>query len=808
MNECSEFEQPSFVVPAIGILDCRIAFIGQAPGQEEESQRRPFVGTAGNILNGKLHMAGIRRELCYIDNLVQIRPGTFWEHREELGYPELRKPRMILRYGKLVMDENDFTIFWNGHRPTKALEDAKASLLQRLQDVNANVFVPLGADAMWALTGQTAIGKWRGSVLSCTLPNGRVIKVIPTYHPAALAREWTMGALLQCDLTKVVEQSSFPNVILPYRNLTIKPTYDDFLCYISQDWKRVCFDIETSPSNITCVSLAQNANEAMSIPTTKHYWGSMHKLKQVLELINGVLQRPIPKIAQNITFDIQYLMRIFGILPSKPWHDTMIMQHSCYSELTKSLAVLASIYTNEPYYKDDLKLWKEGSITDEGLWTYNARDAAVTIECYDALIKEMQELKVEHTYYFMMALVEPLLYMMMRGVKIDKDARAAHIVDLTRKLEHSEAAFKDKHGNVNIRSPKQVIELMGKLNLDVPTKDGKPTTNKKALERLAIKSPEFREIIHGREAGTLLSNHLKAPLDGEDERWRCSFNSTGAATGRLSSSRGVFGSATNLQNLKRHLRNIIIADEGMVFTSADLKGAEAMIVAYLCEDPLLIKLFEAGRNIHTYTATSIIWDNLTEDDVKKNKKECEDAGRETKSFYHMAKTTRHSGNYRVGAGTLSLNLEITQKQAKELLQRFHDRSPYIASWHDEVNQALKQNRTLTTPLGRMRKFFGRYGEELLRDGVAYIPQETAAHVLNIGLNCIYYELCAKYRPFEIMLNNHDEVLLQHPPELSEVVWKALPELMKVDLTIKGRTFSIPIEMKTGRNWRDLEEVKI
>jgi len=460
------------------------------------------------------------------------------------------------------------------------------------------------------------------------------------------------------------------------------------------------------------------------------------------------------------------------------------MQHSCYPDLsgeqkdiqsskknmalkTKSLAFLASIYTDEPYYKD--------------------------------------ELNVRPIYNFMMDLMEPLIFMMMRGLKIDLNAREKHVISMTAKLQENEAIFKEKYGEINVRSPKQILELIAKLGLKAPTKDGKPTTEKKALDKLAAKSPEFRNIIYAREAGTLLSNHLKAPIDPEDGRWHCSFNGTGASTGRLSSSMGVFGSATNLQNVKVHIRDIVVPDEGMIFTEADLKGAEAMIVAYMSEDEMLIKLFEEGKNIHNYTATKIIWEGLTEEEIEKDKKKFKAIGRETESLYYKAKRTRHSGNYLIGPYTLSLDLKIPRKEAEVTLQTFYDKSPRLAAWHAEVAEMLKNHQqTLVTPMGRKRKFFGRYGPELLKEAVAFLPQSTVSDILNKGLKRVYYEMCAKCKCVDLLLNNHDAILVQHPAQLTFYVHDRLKELMHIPLTIKGRSFAIPIEIKSGVNWRDMK----
>ena len=783
------------IVPPEGPKECKLAFIGEAPGADEEIEGRPFCGMAGDTLNQKLHLVSIARRECYLTNIFKIRPYHFWD---ELG-----------RKGK---DKNDFSVFWRGEIPCAQLVNARDELLRELEDIKCNVFVALGANALWALTGERKIGKWRGSILETTLPSGRKVKVIGTYHPSAVNHQWTLGATMAFDLTKADAQSKFPELILPERNLMIGPTAGDVVNYIDKtDWSQgVSFDIETSPFNIECVAIAPSPHEALCIPTTPNYWGGYQHLKNILEGLSHVLTtKGYPKIGQNVSFDIQYLTRFFAIMPGPPsdWFDTMLAQHSCYSELLKGLDYLCSIYTNERYYKDDLKIWRARDMTDmELLWTYNCKDAVVTFECKYELEKEMEDLGTRATYDYMMELLEPLVCNMLRGARVDPVVIAQHRKEYQERLDEREARFEKQFPGVNPHSPKQVMDLAYKtLKIKPLTKKGKPTADKKAIEKLGIVNPHLKEVVGIRHDAYVLSHYINVPLqDAIDGRMRCSINPAGAETGRLSSSKGIFNSGTNLYNWPKKVRNIIVPEEGMVFTEADLKGAEAMIVAYLSEDPMLIKLFEEGKNIHTYTATNILWTDKTEADIKADKVLCEDENRDTESLYHKAKKTRHSGNYKGTWVTLSQELKVPAAEAKIYLRRFNELSPNLGRWHYETEQKIKRDRTLITPLGRKRIFFGRWGNDLFREAIAYVPQETVAHILNLGWIKVYKELCS-HPKVNVINQVYDSILLEHPPEMTQEIHERLPKLMRVDLKIKGREFFIPVELKTGPNWRDMEE---
>ncbi len=767
-------------IPGEGPKDCIMALVGEAPGSTEIALGRPFVGGAGNVLNTKLHLSGIARQRCYITNII-----------------------------KYKLPDNDFSKLWRGKTPLPELVNARDSLLQELDELNTNVIVALGNNPMWALTGKTGIKKWRGSVLQCALPSGRVVKVIPTYHPAAVLREWELGAQLGFDLKKAARESTTPHITITDRHLIIAPTITDIYSFVEQSTSTgaLAFDIETSPSSITCISFSFSPDIAISIPTTEYYWGSFSALREVLHIIDDLLRTPnVVKIGHNMTFDIQYLWRFFGILPSKPWFDTMIAHHSCYSELPKALSFLTSIYTNEPYYKDDLKVWQTGSTTDDVLWMYNAKDSAITLECYYALKQRMDLLETRGTFDYMMQLLEPLLFMMLNGMNICWDTVKDHKKCYLKKLTEKEGLFSSKYGDINPYSPKQVSLLAyDTLGLKPIMKDGKVTTDKKALDKLATKSPDIASVADIRHERKMISTYLEFDVDKVDGKFRFSLNSTGTETGRLSSSKSVFDCGYNIQNIPKNLRDIFIPTKGMMFTQADLKGAEAMFVAYDSDDPVLIKLIEENKNIHTFTAF-LIW-GADEEHVKMDKAYYDSIGRDTESMYFRAKKVRHSGNYMGSWVTLSEQLKIPAAEAKTLLNKFLDNSPNLRKWHQKIITKVKSTGVLTTPLGRKRLFFGRLGDKLFREAIAYRPQETVAHVLNLGIINVYNGLCKEHHDISIVNQVHDSMLIQHPVSKADLVAEALPKLMRVDLCVNNHNFFIPIELEQGFDWYNMEEVR-
>lgn len=799
VEECNwtwnDIEQETNVVPAEGDKTAKIVLIGEAPGKNEDLTGRPFVGAAGNLLEQLLHKNNLARHDCYITNLCKVRPSRWYAR-----FGGTKKPKT----------DNDFQIFWKGTKPSVVLEHMKHLLLKELEKTTSRVIVCLGGNALWALTGKKEIGKWRGTVFEIEI-GGIKRYVLGTFHPAAIYRPHkdlspgAMATIINIDIgraTSLLKMNSLPKVD---RTLIIEPTLDDILEFSKTVKSELSFDIETRPGEIICISFASSPTHAISIPTTKHYWGTTSKMKDALVAIEGLLTLDgVTKVAQNMMFDLSYICRFWGFLPTKPWYDTQVAMHSCYSELLKGLDFMCSIFTFEPYYKDDLKMWETAKLSNSVLYEYNAKDSAVTLEIKRRLDNEMDKLGVRHTFYYMMDLIEPLLFMSLSGLKIDINALDELKKKLEKELNDAMNNAKMVFGEVNFNSPKQLKELFyEKLGYDEVRKDGKLTTDDNALKKLSKKHPEVKLIQKVREKQKALSNYAKVNLDPIDGKLRCEFKVTGTETGRISSARSPFGSGTNLQNWPKGIRHIVIPDEdGLVFTEADLKGAEAMVVAYISEDEYLIKLFEEGKNIHTWTACMLF--GVDEDEVKRDKDKWKDDP--TKSMYYKAKKIRHAGNYMMSWKTVSDVLEVPAKEAKRLLNRFYDISPAVKRWHSTIIQQIKLTRTLTSLTGRKRIFFDMFGPKLWREAVAFIPQDTVTTVINKGIIRIYNTLCAEHKDIALKLQVHDSVLLQHPKSKTELVHEMLPKLLHEPLEFKGRKFAIEVELKTGKNWRDLEEV--
>ena len=529
----------------------RICILAEAPSRSEMREGRPLVGPSGQVLEQCMHSARMIRRDCYITNCFDY---------------QVRKSKD----GTITNDSGD--ILWH-HKKGWTELGFKESLpcLERLQACGANVIVPLGATAMSMLTSEISIMKWRGSIMASSLLDGR--KVVPTVHPAATLRgKYIWRHLLTSDLYKAYEESDDPALNLLERDLIIDPIFPEVIDYLKQVLaaERSGFDIEVLNHQVSCLSFALSPTSCMSIPFVidggKHRWSEddegeiWHLIAQILANEQHTL------IIQNSVFDWGFMLQQMGMNVRCRVEDTMIAHHIMYPDFPKGLDFLCSMHTREPYYKDDKKLWSKPWLDLEAFWKYNAKDSATIVEIWDVLEPLLKEQGHWQTYRETIDLIPSLLYMQIRGFKVDLDRLAQKQRDIAEQLEQEYATLREVADyEFNPLSPKQCIEyfyIHKSLNPYTNRKTGKPTTDDKAMSRIVRRYnlKEARSVQAIRALEKLKGTYLDVKLD-KDNRVRCSYNPRGTNTGRLSSSQTIFGTGMNLQNLHPAFKGFLVADE-------------------------------------------------------------------------------------------------------------------------------------------------------------------------------------------------------------------------------------------------------
>lgn len=337
-------------------MKANIAIVGEAWGEAEEKACSPFVGYSGQELTRMLDDAGIHRADCFLTNVFNLHPpgnqvewfcGTKAEGIS--GYPALIKSKFVR---------------------TEFIPELER-LGEELAIVNPNIIIALGNTASWVLLGRTAISKYRGTTeLSTYTATG--YKVLPTYHPAAVCRQWELRPTTVMDLIKASRESAFPEIRRPAVSVHIPETIQDLEDFYAQyirplhnrlpsgECQTLAVDIETSGQQITCIGFAPSTEHALVIPIfdrrrkNRSYWSDAVSEGQAWSFIRRLLMdRAIAKTFQNGMYDITFLWRSYGIKTFNATHDTMLLQHALYPESLKSLGYLGSLYTDFGAWKQD-----------------------------------------------------------------------------------------------------------------------------------------------------------------------------------------------------------------------------------------------------------------------------------------------------------------------------------------------------------------------------------------------------------------------------------------------------------------------
>lgn len=799
------------IVKPEGPLDAKIVIVGEAGGYHEAESGRPFVGEAGRLLTTLMHKAGIIRESCYITNVIKERPPN----NKIAHFIDLSKTKPV------ISSEGEYYL----------------NLLEReLSTLNPNVIVACGNTALWALTGKKGIKKWRGSVISDHV--GR--KVIPIIHPAACLYAKDQGSdeggeylnryYILFDLQRILRHSAYPDLPLDDREYIIRPTFADCVDYLDSATHTdfIAFDIEImggqKNKEVSCISFSFDKKHAISIPFIdrgRDYF-TLPQEAAIWQRIAKVLEGPHQKLGQNVVFDATFLFRKYGIRCSN-LHDTMIAQGILYPDFPKGLGFITSQYTDIPYYKDEGKE-KFQSGQDESFWLYNAKDSIVLLEAFERQMEELNVRNNRETYEAQRQLIEPLVFMGELGMRMD----VSGMEEMSKKLEEELLVLKGqlqtKAGvDLNPNAPAQLRDYFYiTLGLEPyrSRKTGKPTVDEKALKRLARRGFEEAQIILDyRRRAKLKGTYLDMRLD-PDDRLRTSFNPVGTKTGRLSSSKTIFGTGGNLQNLPKTFRIFVKPDPGFVMIEVDLSQAENRLVAYIAPDMKMMEAFEKGIDIHSRTAGLIF--GMNENDVKALDKEfeetkkiterlCAPLGSGDKSWRFWGKQANHALNYGLYYVAASLRWEIPQSEAQFIYEKYHAAYPGVKKMHRWIKQELLSGRTLSNCFGRRMVFFGSQ-DDIEEKAYGFIPQSTVADIINRWGLCYIYENTNRFPKIQLLNQIHDALLFQIPLSVS---WKQQAEMLtdlkhnlEQTLTFRGREFRIPAEFKMCvDNWKSGVELK-
>lgn len=513
-----------------------IWIIGEAPGPEEITRRQPFIGSSGKELTHMLNEVGINRNHCLLSNVA--------DHIEKEYKLKATKAKEL---GVTKVD---------GIYPTENALAGRDRIRSLVEKHKPSIIIALGNLALWSLTGEIGITKWRGSIIKGV----HGVKVIPTFNPAGVMRNWAWRWLSVQDLRRAKSESRFPEVRKPPWEFIIRPSVDQVLGFLEGLHDQVVAnDIETRGGQISCVGIATDKLHAtcipfMSIEKPEGYWNAEEELLITLALRSALTRPGVGSTLHNGLYDVQYFCKQWGYAPNVA-ADTMLMQHAAYSGLRKSLDFISSLYCEYYcYWKEDRK-----KATDDEHWIYNLTDCVYTYENWEELTIILGKLDLVEQYEFLLSLFHPVLKMMLRGVKVDLEYKNRLKGELLQEIVIRANWFEEVLGHPLNPDSTGANGDMQKLFYDdfgvapiFNRKTKSRTLDDEALKKVRSRDPLLGPLIETieeyRSLRVFKSLYAEARLD-EDERIRTSFNITGAETYRFSTSKNVFGTGANLQNI-------------------------------------------------------------------------------------------------------------------------------------------------------------------------------------------------------------------------------------------------------------------
>jgi DNA polymerase-1 len=575
----------------------------------------------------------------------------------------------------------------------------------------------------------------------------------------------------------------------------------------------IAFDTETTGTDpllaeLVGISLSVKEGEGYYIPVG-HRAGQQLPRAKIVEALKPIFENQIlAKVGHNAKYDMAVLHEA-GIDMRGVKFDTMLGAFLIEPGAPIGLKKLAKAQLAVDMTEIDELIGSgkkqitmaQVAIADAA--AYAAADADVTLRLLHAQQPKLAELGLQKLLNTVdMPLVPVLLDMELAGVKID----AAFLGEMSQRFEVrlkeiEQEVYKLVGFEFNLNSPAQLGDaLFGKLGLKAPgerkTSTGKVSVAADVLESMQGMHPVIDLILEQRQLSKIKGTYLDALpklVNPKTGRVHTSFNQTGAVSGRIASQ------DPNLQNipirteLGREVRRAFIVEKGNVMIAADYSQVELRIAAHIANDPGLRAAFAAGQDIHRATAAKVL--NVPLDQVTSDQR----------SF---AKRVNFGLLYGMGTQSLAQQAGISMKEAQQFVDAYFAGFPNIKRYIDETKKRAKAEGYVETLLGRRRYFpilqtqtrdartniMQRSAE---REAINHPIQGTAADIIKLAMINIHAELIKRQLKARLILQVHDELILEAPKkeagEVEELVRELMENAYQIDPPLK-------VEVGVGSNW--------
>ncbi|HEV7222785.1 MAG TPA: DNA polymerase I [Pirellulales bacterium] len=601
-----------------------------------------------------------------------------------------------------------------------------------------------------------------------------------------------------------------------YRTIDTPQAFQDFLLELKRQ-PRFSFDTETtdiSPTRAQIVgySFAWKPGEAYYLPVRAPEGENRLDPAETLAALRGVLEDPqIGKIGQNLKYDV-LVLRAAGVELQGAQFDTMVASYLLDAgERNHNLDELAERYLNHANIKisELIGSGKQQKRMDEvpvaTITAYAAEDADVPLRLAPILAEKLSANGLTELFETLeLPLIEVLVELEHNGIRVDVERLGQLSRQYGERLTVLEAEVYELAGReFNIASPKQLQQVLfeeQKLPVLSKTKTG-PSTDADVLEELSRLHPLPAKIIEYRQFAKLKNTYVDALpqlVNPRTGRVHASFNQSVAATGRLSSS------DPNLQNIPirtesgREIRSAFLPGHaGWQLLAADYSQIELRVLAHFSGDKTLCAAFAADEDIHALVASQVY-----------GVPQAEVAG----SMRRAAKAVNFGVIYGQSPFGLAKALNISQDEAARFINEYFARYPGVEEFLTKILADCRENGYVSTVLGRRRSIRGIRPDSIgskgghqrnlpERTAINTVIQGSAADLIKQAMIAIHRRLRRESLTAKMLLQIHDELIFEVPPEELDAVAKLVADEMAA-----AQRLAVPlkVDVKIGRNWAEVE----
>ncbi len=574
------------------------------------------------------------------------------------------------------------------------------------------------------------------------------------------------------------------------------------------------FDTETSSldpfaARIVGVSFAVAPGEAAYLPLAHDYPGVAAQLprEQVLARLKPWLESAQhAKIGQNLKYD-QHVLANHGIRLAGVRHDTLLQSYVLEAgkdgvrghdlgQLASRHLGLATI-SYETLCGKGARQIGFSQVAIEQASEYAAEDADLCLRLHAVMYPLIAaESGLRHVYEEIEMPVRDVLFRMERsGVLIDGELLSRQSREIGQRLLDLESKAHAAAGQpFNVNSPKQLAEILfDRLGLPVKKKTptGTPSTDEEVLSELALDYPLPKILLEARQLAKLKGTYtdkLPQMVEATTGRVHTSYAQAVAVTGRLASN------DPNLQNIPvrtaegRRIRAAFVAPPGSVIVSADYSQIELRIMAHLSEDQRLLDAFAQGEDVHRATAAEIF--GLPPAEVGAQQR-------------RVAKVINFGLIYGMSAFGLARQLDLERGAAKAYIERYFARYPGVAGYMATTRETAKARGYVETVFGRrlwlpeIHSPVAARRQAAERAAINAPMQGTAADLIKAAMIAVHGWLDAEHLQTRLLMQVHDELVLEVPENELPVLHRELPRLMSELASLR---VPLVVDVGAGRNW--------